>query len=86
MCIVYTREPEPRNCLCHADVTLRVAPEHRGAGLGTLLVESICSEPVLQNVASIELVCQPELVPLYEKWGFSENVARSRLMRRTAVR
>ena len=61
-----------------------VAPEHRGAGLGRLLVESICSEPALRNVASIELVCQPEHVPLYEKWGFTANVGRSRLMRRTA--
>jgi predicted GNAT family N-acyltransferase len=61
-----------------------VAAEHRGAGLGRLLVESICSEPVLQRVASIELVCQPEMVPLYAKWGFTDNVGRSRLMRRTA--
>ena len=61
-----------------------VAPAHRGGGLGRLLVERICSEPTLQNVASIELVCQPELVPLYEKWGFSENVGRSRLMRGTS--
>ena len=61
-----------------------VAPEYRGGGLGRLLVERICSEPTLQNVASIELVCQPELVPLYEKWGFTENVGRSLLMRRTS--
>lgn len=61
-----------------------VAPEHRGAGLARLLLESICAEPALQSVASIELVCQPEHVSLYEKWGFTENVGRSRLMRRTA--
>jgi GNAT superfamily N-acetyltransferase len=61
-----------------------VAPEHRGAGLGRLLLESICAEPALQSVASIELVCQPEHVQLYRKWGFTENVGRSRLMRRTA--
>jgi predicted GNAT family N-acyltransferase len=61
-----------------------VAPEHRGHGLGRLLVERICSEPTLQNVASIELVCQPELMPFYEKWGFSDRVGRSRLMRRTS--
>lgn len=61
-----------------------VAPEHRGAGLGRLLMESICSEQALRDVASIELVCQPEHVPLYEKWGFTANVGRSRLMRRTA--
>ena len=63
-----------------------VAPEHRGAGLGTLLVDSICAEPALRNVASIDLVCQPEHVTLYQKWGFTENVGRSRLMRRTADR
>jgi len=61
-----------------------VAPEHRGHGLGRLLVERICSEPELQNVASIELVCQPEHIPFYEQWGFSEHVGRSRLMRRTS--
>jgi GNAT superfamily N-acetyltransferase len=61
-----------------------VAPEHRGRGLGRLLLERICSEPALQNVASIELHCQPEHVPFCRKWGFSEEVGRSRLMRRTS--
>lgn len=60
-----------------------VASEHRGRGLGQALLDSICSDPILQEVASIELVCQPEHVPFYGKWGFSENVGRSRLMRRT---
>ena len=61
-----------------------VAPEYRGRGLGRLLIESICAEPALRDVASIELVCQPELLPFYRKWGFSEQVGRSRLMRRTS--
>jgi GNAT superfamily N-acetyltransferase len=61
-----------------------VAPEHRGRGLGRLLLERMCSEPALQNVASIELHCQPEHIPFYQKWGFSEDVGRSRLMRRTS--
>ncbi len=61
-----------------------VAPEHRGRGLGRLLIESICSAPAVRDVASIELVCQPELLPFYRKWGFSEQVGRSRLMRRTS--
>jgi predicted GNAT family N-acyltransferase len=61
-----------------------VAPERRGSGLGRLLLDSICSEPELRSVTSIELVCQPELVPLYEKWGFTDSVGRSRLMRRTS--
>ena len=60
-----------------------VAPEYRGRGLGRVLIESICAEPALHDVTSIELVCQPELLPFYRKWGFSEDVGRSRLMRRT---
>ena len=61
-----------------------VAPEYRGQGLGRLLVERICSEPTLRHVTSIELHCQPEHIPFYRKWGFSEEVGRSRLMRRTS--
>jgi predicted GNAT family N-acyltransferase len=61
-----------------------VAPEHRDRGLGGLLIERICSDPVLKDVASIELVCQPELLPFYRRWGFTEDVGRSRLMRRTS--
>jgi GNAT superfamily N-acetyltransferase len=60
-----------------------VAPEYGGRGFGRLLIESICAEPALRDIASIELVCQPELLPFYRKWGFSEQVGRSRLMRRT---
>jgi GNAT superfamily N-acetyltransferase len=60
-----------------------VAPEYRGQGLGRLLVETILAEPGLQTVRSIELVCQPEHVAFYERWGFSASVGRSGLMRRT---
>ena len=60
-----------------------VAPEYRGRGLGRLLVERICAAPALQHVATIQLHCQPEHIPFYRKWGFSEKVGRSRLMRRT---
>jgi GNAT superfamily N-acetyltransferase len=61
-----------------------VAPGHRERGLGRLLMESICSHRTLRGVASIELVCQPELVPFYRKWGFSDSVGRSLLLRRTS--
>jgi GNAT superfamily N-acetyltransferase len=61
-----------------------VAPEYRDRGFGRLLVEHVCSESALRDVASIELVCRPELMPFYRKWGFSEQVGRSRLMRRTS--
>jgi len=61
-----------------------VAPEYRGRGLGRLLVERICAAPALQHVATIQLHCQPEHIPFYRNWGFSEEIGRSRLMRRTS--
>jgi predicted GNAT family N-acyltransferase len=61
-----------------------VARESRGHGLGRLLIESIVADPSLKDVRSIELVCQPEHVAFYERWGFSASVGRSGLMRRTA--
>ena len=61
-----------------------VAPAYRGRGLGRLLVETILAEPGLQAVRSVELVCQPESIPFYERCGFSASVGRSGLMRRTA--
>jgi GNAT superfamily N-acetyltransferase len=63
---------------------LIVAPAYRGRGLGRLLVERICSAPQLRDVERIEVTCQPELIPFYRKWGFTENVGRSRLMRRSS--
>ncbi len=61
-----------------------VAAEYRSRGLGRLLVESVCSAPELRDVERIELTCQPELIAFYAKWDFTDNVGRSRLMRRSA--
>jgi len=61
-----------------------VAPAYRGRGLGRLLVEHVCSAPELRDVERIELTCQPELLPFYRTWGFTENVGRSRPMRRSS--
>jgi predicted GNAT family N-acyltransferase len=61
-----------------------VAPGSRGSGLGAMLMNAIVGHPRLAAVRSIELVCQPELVPFYRRWGFTEQVGGSRLMRRTA--
>lgn len=61
-----------------------VAPGWRGSGLGALLMDTVMGHRRLAGVRSVELVCQPELLPFYRHWGFSEQVGRSRLMRRTA--
>ena len=56
----------------------------RGTGLGSLLMDELLATPALSGVDSIELVCQPELVRFYRRWGFTDQVGDSLLMRRTA--
>lgn len=55
----------------------------RGRGIGDLLLEAVTTHSALQAVESIELVCQPGLVAFYARWGFTDQVGSSRLMRRT---
>jgi len=61
-----------------------VAPAARGTGLGAVLMDAVVGHPRVAGVRSVELVCQPELAGFYRRWGFTEQVGRSRLMRRTA--
>ena len=61
-----------------------VAPDFRGRGLGASLMDALLARPELAAVDSIELVCQPELVEFYRRWGFTDSVGRSRLMRRSS--
>lgn len=56
----------------------------RGEGVGAAMMGAITSHPRLQDVDSIELICQPELQAFYSRWGFTGDVGRSRLMRRTS--
>lgn len=61
-----------------------VAAAWRRKGLGAMLLDAVVGHPRLAAVASLELVCQPDLLPFYRRWGFTEQVGRSRLMRRTS--
>ena len=56
---------------------------HRGSGLGRMLLDAITSHPALLFVENIELYCRPELVPFYEKWGFTADLSQLRFMRKT---
>jgi predicted GNAT family N-acyltransferase len=60
-----------------------VDESRRGSGLGAALLDAVVNQPELAAVRSLELVCQPELVPFYRRWGFSDQVGSSTLMRRT---
>ena len=62
-----------------------VAPDCRNDGLGGHLMERIVGHPALAGVKHLELYCLPELVPFYEKWGFSTEVAGVKFMRRTSA-
>ena len=60
-----------------------VDPSKRGTGIGTELLTALMDRPPLSDVASVELVCQPDVVGFYERLGFTTAVGGSRLMRRT---
>jgi GNAT superfamily N-acetyltransferase len=62
-----------------------VAEDRRGTGVGAALMDAVVAHPDIAAVESLELVCQPELRDFYRRWGFTDEVGRSGLMRRTAV-
>lgn len=53
----------------------------RGQGLGTTLFDAVVAHPALQAVRHLELYCLPDLVPYYERWGFTDSLCGLRLMR-----
>jgi GNAT superfamily N-acetyltransferase len=61
-----------------------VAPDMRGEGLGGMLLDAIVGHERLTAVRSVELVCQPEMLPFYRRWGFTDRVGTSQLMRRSS--
>jgi predicted GNAT family N-acyltransferase len=60
-----------------------VAPDVRGAGVGSLIMDAVLRHPWVADARSVELVCQPNLVDFYRRWGFTDQVGGSRFMRRT---
>ena len=51
-----------------------VAKQHRGSGLGKLLIKRLLSHEKLLGVEEIELYCVPEMIEMFKQWAFSENV------------
>jgi GNAT superfamily N-acetyltransferase len=54
----------------------------RGRGLARVLMDAVVSHPPLASVRHFELYCRPELMSLYRKWGFSDELGDLRFMRR----
>lgn len=59
-----------------------VSPQVRGEGVGKLLVDAVLNHPRLRDVEAIDLSCKPEMLPFYEKWGFSTDLSGTIFMRR----
>jgi GNAT superfamily N-acetyltransferase len=48
-----------------------VKPTHRSQGLGKQLLDIVIHHPQLQSVEYLGLFCLPDMVPFYERWGFT---------------
>ncbi len=51
-----------------------VRESHRGQGLGKMIVDAVVNHPVIGQVEKIILSCRTELVPFYERWGFTTEL------------
>jgi GNAT superfamily N-acetyltransferase len=56
----------------------------RGTGLGALLMKTVLNDPALANVKHRELYCLEDMVPFYEKWGFTDKLPGLYFMRKSA--
>ena len=61
-----------------------VEAESRGKGLARALMDAVVGHPSLDSVRHFELYCRPDLMILYRKWGFSDELGDLRFMRRVA--
>lgn len=59
-----------------------VAPARRGEGLGKLVLDAALAHPRLAAVESIDLTCRPEMIPFYQRWGFTTDLKGTVCMRR----
>ena len=55
----------------------------RNTGLGRLLMNTIMTDPVLSQVKHRELYCLEDMLPFYEKWGFTANLPGLFFMRKS---
>src|SRR4028118_647470 len=60
-----------------------IKPTHRKMGLGAKLMDAVLNHPKLQTVEHFYLNCLPNMMPFYERWGFSDDVGGLKFLRRT---
>lgn len=59
-----------------------VKSTHRDRGLGKKLLDLVVAHPQLRAVEYLSLFCLPEMVPFYERWGFTNEHGGLQLMLR----
>jgi GNAT superfamily N-acetyltransferase len=59
-----------------------VKAEWRKTGLGGVLMDAVVNDPALIDIKHRELYCLEEMVPFYEKWGFTSALAGLHFMRK----
>ena len=57
-----------------------VKSTHRNQGLGQKLLDSVVHHPQLRAVEYFGLYCLPEMVPFYERWGFTTEIGGLQVM------
>ncbi|BCL39738.1 GNAT family N-acetyltransferase [Nostoc sp. MS1] len=53
---------------------------HRDQGLGAKLLNAIIHHPQLITVEQLTLYCLPEMIPFYERWGFTSATDKFEFM------
>ncbi len=51
-----------------------VKPSYRKMGFGAKLLNEVLNHPQLKEVENIALFCLPEMMPFYQRWGFTDIV------------
>ncbi|MDD1414008.1 GNAT family N-acetyltransferase [Dolichospermum sp. ST_con] len=51
-----------------------VKPSYRKIGFGAKLLDEVVNHPQLKEVENIALFCLPEMIPFYQRWGFTDVV------------
>ncbi|MEG4386832.1 GNAT family N-acetyltransferase [Microcoleus sp. N9_B2] len=60
-----------------------IKPTHRKMGLGAKLMDAVLTHPELQAVEHFYLNCLSNMMPFYERWGFTDDVGELKFLRRT---
>jgi predicted GNAT family N-acyltransferase len=59
-----------------------VKPSYRKIGFGAKLLDEVVNHPQLKEVENMALFCLPEMIPFYQRWGFTNEVVKLELMYR----